>query len=166
MIKQFIKSVKCAVFGIVFCVRNERNMRIHLVASAYIFILGVFFKLSQTQFLILLLAVVANIMAETFNTSIEELVDLVQPSYNHMARVAKDVAAGAVLVCSLTAAVIVIVFFRDFGRWLELFKAFIRYPVLIVLFIVSLILSLAFIFIGPQQTRAVMRSLRNRNNGK
>lgn len=164
MIKDLIKSFKCAFFGIGFCIRNERNLRIHLVAFFYIMIFAFLFEMPQVKHIILLVALTAVIVSEMLNTSVEELVNIVKPGYDQLARVAKDVAAGAVLACSISAGIVTVSLFWDIEKWLKIFKLFGKNPILLVLLIASLILSLIFIFVGPRQTRAVLYSLRNNKN--
>lgn len=161
MIREFFKSFKCAFSGISFCIRNERNFRIHLVALFYIMVFAFLFEMPEIKHIILLIILTAVIVSEMLNTSVEELVNIVKPGYDQLARVAKDVAAGAVLACSLSAGVVTVVFFWDLDRWLKIIKIFAGNPLLIVLLVISIMLSLIFIFIGPRQTRAVLYSLRN-----
>lgn len=92
--------------GIWYCIRNERNFRIHLVAAAYTLILARLLSLSMFHVLPLLLVIAAVIATEMINTAIESIVDIISPERRPLAKVAKDVAAGAVLILALTSLII------------------------------------------------------------
>ncbi len=160
MIKEFFRAFRYAFFGFIFCLRNERNFRIHLVAFFYVIIFAFLYKMPEEKFILLLIFLTLVLASEMLNTAIEELVNIVKPGYDHLARVAKDVAAGAVLVCSLSAAAAALVLFRDIKKWLEILKFFTGNPLLLVLLVLSILLSLIFIFIGPRETRAVLHNLK------
>ncbi|NIQ93723.1 MAG: phosphatase PAP2 family protein [Desulfuromonadales bacterium] len=104
--KNWTESVNCAIEGIIWSVRTQRHMRYHFWAAAAILLIALFFELSALELILLVLAITFVLFAELFNTAIEVLVDLVSPDYHLLARRAKDVAAGAVLVASIGAAVL------------------------------------------------------------
>lgn len=85
---------------------RQPNARIHAVAALGVTVLGLALKVSALEWCALALAMALVLGAEAINTAIELVVDLVQPEWHAMARDAKDVAAAAVLVCSLGAAVV------------------------------------------------------------
>lgn len=111
--RRFLRSFACAARGLWFCLRHERHFRIHLTAAAYVLGFAPYFSLTRGEWaaLILLLGVVPA--AEAVNTAVEQAVNLAQPQRRTRARVAKDVAAGAVL---LLAAVSVVIGFVLFWR--------------------------------------------------
>ncbi|MBQ2848625.1 MAG: diacylglycerol kinase family protein [Clostridia bacterium] len=150
--KSLIKSFVYAFRGITYCVRHERNMRIHLCFTAYMFgFLTVhdFFEVSKNQFA-LLFAVCASVMAlEAVNTAIEKAVDLETKEINPLAKISKDAAAGAVLIAAIGAVAVGIAILYQpeaFVRMFEYYKE--NIPVLIG-FIVSFIVSIIFVFAGP-----------------
>lgn len=97
--------------------QTQRNMRLHYVAAAGVLILALFFKLSKVEVLLLSFTVSLVIVAEMFNTAIETVVDMVTSDYHPLAAVAKNVAAGAVLVSAVNAlAVGYLLFFDRIGR--------------------------------------------------
>lgn len=100
------KSVKHAFAGIVYCVRRERNMRIHLFAACVAFALAWRLNLDKQELVMLCLTVAGVLTAEIFNTAIEALVDLVSPEFHPLAKVAKDAAAGSVLLAALASLVV------------------------------------------------------------
>ena len=101
------ESFKNALNGLYYTFKNERNFRIHLVSAALVYFLAWIYKLSPTEVIVLTLAVFLVFTVELVNTAIEALVDrLAEGEHQHFAKVAKDVAAAAVLVASFGAALI------------------------------------------------------------
>lgn len=92
--------------GLVYTVRTQRNARIHLVVGLIVSGLAVWLKLEPLQIAVLALTIGAVIVGETLNTSLEALVDLLSPEFHDRAKIAKDVAAGAVLVLGLTSVIV------------------------------------------------------------
>ncbi len=107
----FIAGFGHAFDGVRWAVKTQRNMRFHLAAGALVIALGLLLRVSRGDMVALLLACTVVIAAEMFNTMAEAVVDLASPDYHHLAKVAKDVAAGAVLVSAIGAAVIGLVVF-------------------------------------------------------
>lgn len=107
-----IDSFNAAVAGIVHVLKSQRNMRFHFLAAVGVLIASVMLGLALDDLLFLLSAIVLVLLAEMINTAIEMTVDLVQDTYHPLARIAKDVSAGAVFLVSLYAiAVGYLVFF-------------------------------------------------------
>lgn len=149
-VQNLARSFRYAFHGISYCVINERNMRIHLSAVALVSYFGFYYGLNKTEFLFLLLCCGFVISAEAVNTAIEALVNLESPSYHHYARIAKDVAAGAVAVAAITAAVVGIVLFFDPPRLLDTLAFIFTNPVRGVTAGVLVVLAVLFIFNGPK----------------
>jgi diacylglycerol kinase (ATP) len=101
----WLESVNCAIEGILWSVKSQRHMRYHFVAAAFVLLIALFFHVSALEFLLLTFAVILVIFAELVNTAFEVVVDLVSPDFHLLARRAKDVAAGAVLVTSVGALI-------------------------------------------------------------
>ena len=99
-------SFRYAVRGVLHTLRTERNARIHAVAACIVYFCAWYFDFSLIEYAILTLTVGAVWSAEIFNTAIEALVDLTSPERHPLARIAKDTAAGAVLVTALLAAIV------------------------------------------------------------
>ena len=97
--------------GIVFAVRTQANMRIHLVGAGLVAAAGIALRLQAHDWLWLTLAVGAVLAAETMNTAIEQVCDLVSPGPNDVVKHAKDLAAGAVLITAIMAAAVGLVVF-------------------------------------------------------
>ena len=99
-------SFHCAFAGLAESWRSQRNVRIHLGFVLAVTALGVYLRLAASQWAILALTYTVVLVAELLNTALEALTDLFSPSYHPLARRAKDVAAGAVLVAALGAVAV------------------------------------------------------------
>jgi len=109
--KKQLRSFGYAWKGIRCCVGKEQNLSFHLIATVITVIAGFLLDIARTDWMIVILCIGVVIAAELFNTAIEKLVDLVSPQQHPMAGQVKDIAAGAVLVCAATAAIIGLVVF-------------------------------------------------------
>lgn len=105
-LKRWIKSANFAIDGILHGTKTQRHLRYHLYAAALVLILSYTLGISQNEFLIIVLAVIVVFLAELFNTAIEAVVDLLSPEHREGAKIAKDVAAGAVFTTAFGAAVV------------------------------------------------------------
>ncbi len=97
------KSFGYAFEGLKHAVRTRRNLRIHIVIGALVVTLGIYLNLPLRDWAVIALTIGAVLTGELINTVVEAVVDLASPEYHELAKVAKDVAAGTVLVLSLTA---------------------------------------------------------------
>ncbi len=95
------KSFGFALAGIWYVIYSQRNAKVHAGIIGLVILLGLFLQVNATQWAILALSMGMVFSAEMFNTVIESLVDLVSPDFHPQAKVAKDVAAGAVLLLAL-----------------------------------------------------------------
>lgn len=95
---KFIKSVPHAFRGIMSLIKNENNFRIHLLAVIVVIISGFLIGFSEGEWLAVILTMGGVLALEAVNTAIETIIDLVSPEYHILAKKAKDVAAGAVLL--------------------------------------------------------------------
>lgn len=100
------KSFGYAFQGIYTCISKERNMKIHCGFSVLVVIAGIILKLSVTEWCICLTLFGLVMALELVNTSVEAVVDLVTEERKPLAKVAKDTAAGAVLIAAIMAAII------------------------------------------------------------
>jgi diacylglycerol kinase len=110
-----IESFKYAFRGIAMVLKSEKNMLIHLIVSILVFICGILFQISVTEWMICLLCFGLVFSAEMMNSAIESLVDLVSPNHHKLAGKAKDIAAGAVLVAAIFAAITGLIIFIPKG---------------------------------------------------
>lgn len=102
----WLESLNCAIEGILWAAKSERHVRYHFFAALTVVFLALFFKISVLEFFFLVLAAILVIFAELMNTAIETVVDLVTDDYHELAKRAKDVSAGAVLVTSVGAVIL------------------------------------------------------------
>jgi diacylglycerol kinase (ATP) len=109
--KKTLESFNNAITGIIDTVRTERNMKIHLIAAVGVLIVSFFFDLSKFEFLILAVTITMVIAAELINTAIEAAIDMTTNYYHPLAKVAKNAAAGAVLVTAISAVLVGYVIF-------------------------------------------------------
>lgn len=113
--KTLEESMNCAIKGIIHSLRTQRNMRIHCLAAVLIIILSVFLKLNRFEFMAVTFSIFLVCITEMMNTAIESVVDLVTDEFHQLAKIAKDVAAGAVFLSSVNAVIIgYLVFFYRF----------------------------------------------------
>lgn len=121
MKRSLIDSFNYAVSGIITSIKTERNMLIHYIIAILVLGLSLFFDFSRIEFLILLFATTLVVVAELINTAIEKTIDLVVKDYHPMAKVAKDIAAGAVLIAALNAIIVgYLLFFDRLNRFANL----------------------------------------------
>lgn len=106
------ESFRYALRGIWYCLRNERNYQIHGIAALLVFLCAWYYEVDRYQWYILLLTVMSVLVLEMINTAIELMIDLISPEFHPIAKIIKDISAGAVLIASIVAVVIgVFIFF-------------------------------------------------------
>ncbi len=99
-------SFRFAAEGMWYAVRTQRNLRIHFGAAAIVMTLAVWLHVSRFAWAVLVLLIGLVLAAELINTVVEAVVDLISPDFHPLAKIAKDVAAAAVLTVSVTAVVV------------------------------------------------------------
>jgi len=100
------RSFACAMEGIVHTVKTQRNMQIHLVAAVLALAAAWWLEIDRTEVIWVLIAITLVLVLELVNTAIESVVDLVTSDWHAKAKVAKDAAAGAVLVGAILSVAI------------------------------------------------------------
>lgn len=155
--KDFLKGFVYAGRGIAYCIKKERNMRIHLTFTLYMFgFLTVFdfFEISKIEFAILV-AVCGLVMSlEAVNTALERTVDLASDKTSELAKDAKDAAAGAVLISAVAAVIIGIIIMFQPQAFKLMFAYYKSHILVLAILISSIIFSLFFIFHGPQSRQS------------
>ena len=101
-----IESFNFAIEGLVHVLRTQRNMRVHFVVAVAVIILAVLVGVSRIELIALLISIAFVLVAEMVNTAIEGAIDAATTSFDPMAKLAKDIAAGAVLIASLNAVAV------------------------------------------------------------
>ena len=112
-----LQPVKAAISGVALTFRTQRHMRFHIYTVGVVVLLALFLGLGPREWLVLLFTVVLVLTAEMFNSAIEATVDLVQPGYHPLAKTAKDIAAGAVLITTTLSLVVGAVLIIGDQRW-------------------------------------------------
>ena len=98
-----IDSFNFAFEGIIHVLRTQRNMRIHFGVAVGVLVAALAFDVSRLELIALLLAIAFVLIAEMLNTAIEAAVDVASTSFDPMAKLAKDIGAGAVLIAAINA---------------------------------------------------------------
>ena len=104
--RRFIESFNAAVEGFIYVLKNERNMRIHFLIALFFILLGIFLNLTSLELVVLTLTITLVLVCEMINTALELTVDIIEEKFHPIARVIKDIGAGAVLISSINAVIV------------------------------------------------------------
>jgi diacylglycerol kinase (ATP) len=96
-------SINYALEGIIHVLRTQRNMRIHFAIAVAVLVFAVAVNVTKTELIALLISITFVLIAEMLNTGIEAAIDIATTSFDPMAKLAKDIAAGAVLIATVNA---------------------------------------------------------------
>jgi diacylglycerol kinase (ATP) len=117
MQRKLSQSFNDAIGGVIYCFRTQRNMRIHFIIAILTIIAAVTLNVSREEMMILALTIAAVFICEMFNTAVEAVVDLITKEKHELAKIAKNVAAGGVLISALSALIIAyLVFYRKLAE--------------------------------------------------
>ena len=111
--KRLVDSFNFAIEGLISALKNEKHMKVHILAAIIIVILAIIINASKVEILIISLSVSFVVITELVNTAVEAIIDLVSPERHPLAKLAKDVAAGAVLVAAINALCVGYLLFYD-----------------------------------------------------
>ena len=109
--RNFRQSLAFALAGMRHALQNQRNLRIHVTIAAAVVIAGFALRINRSEWAVVVTLIALVIGLELLNTAIEALVDLASPVPHRLAKVAKDTAAGAVLVAAVGAAIVGLIIF-------------------------------------------------------
>ena len=112
-VRKLIDSFNYAIDGIIYALRTQRNMRIHFIVALIILSACFVYDISKIEFIILAITITMVIAAELVNTAIESAIDLSTNYYHPLAKVAKNTAAGAVLITAINAVLVGYIIFWD-----------------------------------------------------
>lgn len=149
--KKLFRSFAYAFKGIGYVIRHERNFRIHLSCIAYMFSILCFtdwFTLSRTDFGILIVASAVVLSLEIVNTAVENAVNLASEEYTEFGRIAKDAAAGAVLLGAIFAVLTGIAILFQPKAFISMYEYFKENLLMLILLVLSIIPMSLFIFWG------------------
>jgi diacylglycerol kinase len=108
---RLFKSFGYAFQGIRHALRTQANLRIHFVISIAVIVAGLWLQISPIEWALIIVTIMIVLSAELFNTAIEAAIDRASPEHHPLAKVAKDTAAGAVLISAIGAVIIGILIF-------------------------------------------------------
>jgi diacylglycerol kinase (ATP) len=112
-----IESFNFAIEGIIHVLRTHRNMRIHFVAAFVVLVAALWAGVGRIELIALLLSITFVLVAEMVNSAIEAATDVATTAFDPLAKLAKDIAAGAVLIAAINAVVVAyLVFSHEIGR--------------------------------------------------
>lgn len=110
---QIVQSLNWAFEGVIHVLRTQRNMRVHFALATAVLILAFSYGVTKLELMALLVAISFVLIAEMVNTAIEATIDLATTSFDPLAKIAKDIAAGAVLIAAMNAIVVGYLVFAD-----------------------------------------------------
>ena len=111
--RRLVESFNYAIEGLTSALQNEKHMKFHILSAILIVILAILTNASKVEILLVSISVAFVIITELINTAVEALVDLISPERHPLAKLAKDVAAGAVLVAAINAVCVGYLLFYD-----------------------------------------------------
>jgi diacylglycerol kinase (ATP) len=103
---RWFDKANVAIEGIIYSVKTQRHMRYHLSAALGVLLMSLVVNVTRTEFILLSLAIILVLVTEMLNTAIEVAVDMISEEYHPKAKIAKDIAAGVVLVASIGALIL------------------------------------------------------------
>lgn len=140
------KSFRFALQGFRYAVNNERNMRIHLSVALLVTQFALLYGLDRHEYAVLFIMFGVVLTAEMLNTAIEAMVNLETQNFTPLARVAKDVAAGAVFVLSIAAVLVGLMLFSTWENWVQIKQVLWDFPWLIAVCLIESLLAYLFVF--------------------
>jgi diacylglycerol kinase (ATP) len=112
-VRKLLDSFNNAIEGIIYAVRTQRNLKIHMVVTLIVLIACFFYNVSKMELLILIISITMVIVTELMNTAIEFAIDSTTNYYHPLAKIAKNVAAGGVLISTINAVIVGYIIFWD-----------------------------------------------------
>lgn len=103
---KFKTSLKCAVRGLRYVIKNERNFRIELLIAIVVFTAAVILKIKNWELVVITFLITWVLVTELMNTVVERVVDILEPRVHPFARLIKDIMAGVVLISSLMSILV------------------------------------------------------------
>jgi diacylglycerol kinase (ATP) len=108
-----IDSFNFAFQGVIHAVRTQRNMRVHMLAAITVLVVAIAVGVNQMELIALVIAIAFVLITEMINSAVEGAIDVATTSFDPLAKLAKDMAAGAVLIATMTALTIGFLVFND-----------------------------------------------------
>ncbi len=109
--KNIIDSFKYAFSGLIYGIRNERNIKVHFSIMLIVIFMGILFKINLIEWSICIILFGMVISLEYVNTAIESVVNICSPEKNELAKISKDMAASAVVVVAIVSLIVGMIIF-------------------------------------------------------
>ena len=149
---RFIKGFGYAAKGLLYCVKNERNMRFHVGAGFYVLFFMRFFQLETSEKALVYIAIALVIALEAVNTAVESTVNLICGEKKHpLAKLAKDAAAGGVLVAALCSVAVGFAVFWDMDGFKAVFDYFSQNIFMLILLAISVVLWILWVLTADNE---------------
>lgn len=149
---RLISGFNFAIDGLIYSITKEYNMKFHLVTAIIVLFITMLFNISKIELALLALTITLVFVTELINTAVERCVDLATKEYDPIAKIAKDVAAGAVLVSAINAVLMgYLIFFDKFihfsqNVFLKIRKSSTHLTVIIIVLVLLITVLLKSIF--------------------
>lgn len=111
---KFKISLNCAMRGLQYVIKNERNFRIELIIAIFIVFLSMIFNIKIWEFIVVIFLITWVLVTELMNTVVERVVDILEPRVHPFARLIKDITAGIVLISALMSVIIGLIIFLPY----------------------------------------------------
>jgi len=112
--KGWLASLNCAIEGIIYAFKTQKHIKLHYLIAVVALILSLVLRLPVQEFVLFAISIIVLLFAEMLNTAIEETVNLIEDKHHVLAKNAKDVAAGAVLIASIGVAIVSFMIFTKY----------------------------------------------------
>ena len=145
-----LKSFDCALKGLLYAVRTQRNMKIHIIIAILVLIVSLFLNISRFELIAIIFAISLVLISEILNTAMELVINLITEEHHPLAKVIKDLTAGAVFFSSLCAVFVgYLVFVRkeviEIVRGSRVIEKVAAFPLYIVIVIIVLVVALSIV---------------------
>jgi diacylglycerol kinase (ATP) len=156
--RSFLESFNSAVEGIIYVLKTQRNMRIHFLIAIIILVGSLFLRpcLSPMELMLLSFTIALVLITEMINTAVEKTIDLMSDTYHPLARIAKDITAGTVLIVSVMAIVVgyLILFRRYLSPGIETAIASVKVSSAHITFVSLMVVVLVVILFKARAARS------------
>jgi diacylglycerol kinase (ATP) len=152
-LRTLLECFNCAFDGVVYAFKTQRNMRLHFLATGLVLLLSLVFQLTKLEILVLFLTIALVIVTEMINTAIEVTIDLITQERHPKAAIAKNVAAGAVLVTATLAAIVgYVIFFPKFDPLIPMVITSLK-KAPAYLSLIAILLTIVLVIVGKALTK-------------
>ncbi|MFC1666244.1 diacylglycerol kinase [Candidatus Omnitrophota bacterium] len=111
--QSLVESFNSAIEGFIYVFKSQRNMRLHFLMGLSVLLLGIFLNFTYIELIVLCLTIVFVLFAEMVNTAIEHTIDFIREEFHPLARIIKDICAGAVLLSAMSAIIVGYILFAS-----------------------------------------------------